>query len=261
MPHVARLIVADSDHRVLMPAAVLAGAVVMVGCDIVSKAFGIPVNAVTSLLGIPIVVWIVLKTVNGSSLMSLRGLGIGFGKRKLLCDVDTSFGASSLYGFTRTQRQRQIHFAEGQWPGLAAMMVLSVSPAMISPCCPPPGCETYGLRKHRAHTNRRHELFLTSWRWGGSAYQLIGRLCDADIAAVESALEAVGMSSFAGRRVASMSDGECQRVMIARALAQDTPLILMDEPTSFLDLPNRYELCTLLAELAHSHGKCIVFYT
>ena len=61
MPHVARLIVADSDHRVLMPAAVLAGAVVMVGCDIVSKAFGIPVNAVTSLLGIPIVVWIVLK--------------------------------------------------------------------------------------------------------------------------------------------------------------------------------------------------------
>ena len=89
----------------------------------------------------------------------------------------------------------------------------------------------------------------------------IGRLCDADIAAVESALEAVGMSSFAGRRVASMSDGECQRVMIARALAQDTPLILMDEPTSFLDLPNRYELCTLLAELAHSHGKCIVFST
>lgn len=61
MPHVARLIVADSDHRVLMPAAVLAGAVVMVGCDFVSKAFGIPVNAVTSLLGIPIVVWIVLK--------------------------------------------------------------------------------------------------------------------------------------------------------------------------------------------------------
>ena len=58
-----------------------------------------------------------------------------------------------------------------------------------------------------------------------------------------------------------MSDGECQRVMIARRFAQDTPLILMDEPTSFLDLPNRYELCTLLAELAHSHGKCIVFYT
>lgn len=49
-----------------------------------------------------------------------------------------------------------------------------------------------------------------------------------------------------------MSDGECQRVMIARALAQDTPIILLDEPTSFLDLPNRYELCTLLRRLAQT---------
>ena len=58
-----------------------------------------------------------------------------------------------------------------------------------------------------------------------------------------------------------MSDGECQRVMIARALAQDTPVMLLDEPTSFLDLPNRYELCTLLAKLAHEQGKCILFST
>ena len=58
-----------------------------------------------------------------------------------------------------------------------------------------------------------------------------------------------------------MSDGECQRVMIARALAQETPIILLDEPTSFLDLPNRYELCSLLAHLAHDEGKCILFST
>lgn len=48
---------------------------------------------------------------------------------------------------------------------------------------------------------------------------------------------------------------------IARALAQDTPIILLDEPTSFLDLPNRYELCTLLRQLAHDHRKCILFST
>ena len=58
-----------------------------------------------------------------------------------------------------------------------------------------------------------------------------------------------------------MSDGECQRIMIARALAQDTPIILLDEPTSFLDMPNRYELCTLLARLAHEENKCILFST
>ena len=58
-----------------------------------------------------------------------------------------------------------------------------------------------------------------------------------------------------------MSDGECQRILIARALAQDTPVILLDEPTAFLDLPNRYELASLLRRLAHEEGKCIFFST
>ena len=49
--------------------------------------------------------------------------------------------------------------------------------------------------------------------------------------------------------------------MIARALAQDTPIILLDEPTSFLDLPNRYELGILLQKLAHKQNKCILFST
>ena len=50
-------------------------------------------------------------------------------------------------------------------------------------------------------------------------------------------------------------------MMIARALAQDTPVILLDEPTAFLDLPNRYELCTLLSRLAHDENKSIIFST
>ncbi len=49
--------------------------------------------------------------------------------------------------------------------------------------------------------------------------------------------------------------------MIARALAQDTPVILLDEPTAFLDLPNRYELAILLRRLAHEERKCILFST
>lgn len=61
MPHVARWLIADSNHRVLMPAAMLTGAAVLLLCDVVSKFFVIPVNAVTSLLGIPIVIWVVLK--------------------------------------------------------------------------------------------------------------------------------------------------------------------------------------------------------
>lgn len=61
MPHVARLIVADSDHRVMVPAAALTGSAVLILCDIVSKLFTLPINAITALLGIPIVVWVVLR--------------------------------------------------------------------------------------------------------------------------------------------------------------------------------------------------------
>lgn len=61
IPHVARTIFATSDNRILLPGAALTGAVVMLGCDIVSKSFVIPINAVTSLTGIPIVIWIVFR--------------------------------------------------------------------------------------------------------------------------------------------------------------------------------------------------------
>lgn len=61
MPHVARQLTADSDHRVLVPASMLIGAATLLGCDIISKLFVLPINAVTALFGIPIVVWVVLK--------------------------------------------------------------------------------------------------------------------------------------------------------------------------------------------------------
>lgn len=89
----------------------------------------------------------------------------------------------------------------------------------------------------------------------------IGRMQDQDRKIVLQSLRQVGMEAYADRTMDKMSDGECQRIMIARALAQTTPIILLDEPTSFLDLPNRYELCTLLARLAHEEGKCILFST
>lgn len=88
-----------------------------------------------------------------------------------------------------------------------------------------------------------------------------GRLQSQDWEIVSEALELLGMSDYASRTMDQMSDGECQRIMIARALAQDTPVILLDEPTSFLDLPNRYELGVLLRGLAHRKNKCIFFST
>lgn len=76
---------------------------------------------------------------------------------------------------------------------------------------------------------------------------------------VAEALEQVGMTAFREKTLDTLSDGERQRVMIARALAQDTPVMLLDEPTAFLDLPNRYHIVLLLRRLAHRTGKIVVF--
>ena len=88
-----------------------------------------------------------------------------------------------------------------------------------------------------------------------------GRLRSSDHEAIERSIRIAGVEHLADRYVDTLSDGECQRVMIAKALAQDTPAILLDEPTSYLDMPNRYELCTLLSRLAHDEGKCVLFST
>jgi iron complex transport system ATP-binding protein len=85
-----------------------------------------------------------------------------------------------------------------------------------------------------------------------------GKLSTEDKKIVLEALESVGISSMAYKRINELSDGEKQRTMIARALAQDTPVIILDEPTAFLDLPHKYEIFRLLQEQSHAHGKCIV---
>lgn len=89
----------------------------------------------------------------------------------------------------------------------------------------------------------------------------VGRMQQEDRERVAEAIRLVGMTDYTHKTMDKMSDGECQRIMIARALAQDTPVILLDEPTAFLDLPNRYELCLLLKSLAEKAKKCIVFST
>jgi iron complex transport system ATP-binding protein len=91
----------------------------------------------------------------------------------------------------------------------------------------------------------------TGWR---------GRLGRKDREMVEQAIGAVRMEGLSDRTLDHLSDGERQRAMIARAFVQDTPLIVLDEPTAFLDLPNRYELIQLLTQFREA-GKAILYST
>lgn len=88
-----------------------------------------------------------------------------------------------------------------------------------------------------------------------------GKMSSDDEEVVNKAIADVGMTDFAGRQVNSLSDGERQKVMIAKALAQQTPVILLDEPTAFLDYPSKKEMFQMLSQLCHKQGKAVLVST
>ena len=90
---------------------------------------------------------------------------------------------------------------------------------------------------------------------------LMGSLKSADLEVVNHAIRVTGITHLRQRRIGALSDGERQRVMLAKALAQETPFILMDEPTAFLDYPSRTETFMLLRKLAHEERKSILLST
>jgi iron complex transport system ATP-binding protein len=88
-----------------------------------------------------------------------------------------------------------------------------------------------------------------------------GRLSAEDKEVVEKALALTGITALKDRLVQTLSDGEKQKMMISKALAQQTPVIFLDEPTAFLDFPSKVEMLLLLRRLAHEMNKTIFLST
>lgn len=195
-------------------------------------------------------------------MIRIENLTLGYGPRTLLDGVSASIPAgalTALLGRNGTGKSTLLRALAGLGETRSGRIALdgrdlaSLSPQRLA--------ETVAFvttERVRIANLRCHDVVAL----GRAPYtDWIGRIGREDAGIVAGALAAVGMSDYAERTMDKMSDGECQRVMIARALAQQTPIILLDEPTSFLDLPNRYELCSLLSRLAHDERKCILFST
>ena len=88
---------------------------------------------------------------------------------------------------------------------------------------------------------------------------MFGKLNEDDEKEIKVSLELVGVNHLANRVFNTLSDGEKQKVMIAKAIAQNTPIIMLDEPTAFLDYPSKIELFSLLKKLAKEQKKAILF--
>ena len=194
--------------------------------------------------------------------ISLRHITLAYGRRTLLEEVCAEFAPRSLtalIGRNGTGKSTLLRAIAGLNPAAKGDVCLCGRP--LAELAPQQRAATVSFvtteRVRIANLACEDVVALgrapyTNW---------IGRLREEDRQIVHRALEQVGMGAFARKTMDRMSDGECQRVMIARALAQDTPVILLDEPTAFLDLPNRYKLAILLRRLAHEERKCILFST
>ena len=100
-------------------------------------------------------------------------------------------------------------------------------------------------------------------RWRGAVAVVLTDPLDVRnlTAEVAKAMQLVGITALAQHDIATLSDGERQKVMMAKALAQQTPVIILDEPTAFLDYPSKQEVMALLQMLAHEQGKAVLLST
>ena len=195
-------------------------------------------------------------------MIRLENISLGYGARRLLEGVTTHFEAgtlTALIGRNGAGKSTLLRALAGLEPLQAGAITIGGTPiAELDGAEAARRVAFVATDKVRIANLPCEDLVAL----GRAPYtNWIGRLQDVDREIVADALAKVGMSDFARKTMDRMSDGECQRVMIARALAQQTPVILLDEPTAFLDMPNRYELCRLLQRLAHDEQKAIIFST
>lgn len=188
------------------------------------------------------------------------GLSVGYGRRTLFSGLELSLAPGrliALLGVNGIGKSTLLRTLAGLHGPLAGQVLIGGEDVQAM------GAEERARRMAVVLTGRPTvgmldvETLVTLGRqpWTGRW----GRTGQADREAVERALERAGATALRHRQVNSCSDGECQKVLIARALAQATPVLLLDEPTAFLDLPNRADIVRMLRGVAHQEGKTVLF--
>ncbi len=114
-------------------------------------------------------------------------------------------------------------------------------------------------------TDRFSDLYLTAFdvvRMGRFPYaSFFGRMKTEDLSFIHQTMDKLDVGSLKEKLFYNLSDGERQKILIARALVQDTPFLFLDEPVAFIDSPGRIEIMELLSGLAHQQGKAILMTT
>ena len=203
-----------------------------------------------------------MKPRNSQDHLVAQGLTIGYENTPLAKDLNLKLRAGEfvcLLGPNGAGKSTLIRTLSGMQPPLAGHLSL--------------GEQSFSTIKPRQRA-RMISVVLTEGLPSGmmDAYSLVslgrhpysgwlGALNASDKASIEAAFEAVGATSLRGRQISELSDGERQKISIARALAQEAQVMLLDEPTAFLDLPRRVELMTILRDLARRRNMALLLST
>lgn len=194
--------------------------------------------------------------------LSVRDLSIGYGGTPVAQHIDFEVKAGELVGIVGVNgigKSTLLRTLGGFQPklggkilmdgkGLETLNASERSRRLSVVLTQPPASKNLSVEELIALGRQPH----TNW---------LGRMDQGDLEAVGQSLDTFLLSDLGGHKCHQLSDGQMQRVLIARAMAQDTPLILLDEPTTHLDLFHKVQILKLLGELAHKRGKAILFTT
>ena len=194
--------------------------------------------------------------------VSLSNLSVGYRRRVVASNLNLSIAAGELVALTGCNgagKSTLLRTVARLQPALSGEIELAGKPLGEYPRSALAGLlsivstETVNV----AHLTVRQLVSLgrfphTNW---------LGKLTTKDVELVEEAMQLTGITSLAHKNLHEISDGERQRAMIARTLAQDTDIILLDEPTAYLDMPNKYEIMNLLQRLTRTKQKTILIST
>lgn len=204
---------------------------------------------------------------NGAAILTCSGLSIGYRNQKAIVkevskDLNLSLQRGELVcliGPNGSGKSTLIRTLTGIQPPLCGDVLLCNR--KIAEFSPEEKAKTLSV----VLTSQVQAGFLTAFdivALGRFPYtNWAGRLTDADRKIVNTALSSVGAKDLAPRFIHEMSDGERQKVMIARALAQEPELMVLDEPTAFLDLPHKIETMRILRHVAQKTKKSILLST
>ena len=199
---------------------------------------------------------------SGKSNIDIRGLAVGYGAKIVAQNIDFVLETGALcaiVGVNGIGKSTLLRTLGGLHPKISGMITLVNKNQEDYRASELAKSLSLVLTEQPASKNLTVQELIALGRQPYTNW--IGTLTAQDKIHIQKSLEAFLLSDLKHRKCHELSDGQLQRVLIARAMAQDTPLILLDEPTTHLDLYHKVQILKMMQQLAHQNKKTIVFTT